>query len=160
MPDPGSCLAIEQWCGQNWPTLLRPVRARNYHLTLSFLGDITPQQLERMEEQLQSYSAPVIDISLDDTGFWPNNGILWLGSRAASPELTELAGFCTRVANRAGIKVSKKPYHAHLTLARNLTLPPPPPLVEPEFQLQCDRLLLLQSLFDKSGVRYVDIMSW
>jgi len=160
VPDPESCLAIEQWRAQNWPTLLRPVRARNYHITLSFLGDINPVQLERIQEYLHTYSAPMIDISLDDTGYWPDNGTLWLGPSDPPAALTAMSNLCIRTANRAGIKVRKKNFSPHLTLARKVTLPPAAPLQPPLFQLRCEQLLLLQSVFDKSGVRYLDIDHW
>lgn len=160
VPDPDSCLAIEHWRQQNWPTLLRPVRARNYHITLSFLGQINPAQLERMQEILDSYRPPVLDITLDDTGYWPDSNILWLGPKTPPSALSNLSAHCARTANRTGIRVNKKTYHPHLTLARQVTLPPAAPLIAPAFQLRCEHLLLLQSVFDKSGVRYLDVDEW
>ena len=160
VPDPDSCLAIEQWRAQNWPTLLRPVNARNYHITLSFLGEINPAQLERIQELLHTYSAPTIEISLDDTGYWPDSGILWLGPSDPPNALSAMASQCVRTANRAGIKVRKKNFQPHLTLARQVISPPAAPLQQPSFHLRCEQLLLLQSLFDKSGVRYIDIDHW
>lgn len=164
LPDPDCCLAIEHWCQQCWPTLTRPVKARNYHITLSFLGEITPAQLDGIAESLSQFTCPSMDIALNDSGFWPDSDVLWLAPASAPDALASLAKRCTSVANRNGIRVSKKPFYPHLTLARRVAAPPasppPPPLTIPDFTFRCDQLFLLQSVFDKSGVRYVDVAAW
>lgn len=164
LPDPECCLAIERWRQQCWPTLTRPVKPRNYHITLSFLGDITPVQFSGIQDTLNNYTCPPMEIALNDSGYWPDSDVLWLAPSSVPDALSALAHECTKTANRNNIRVSKKPFYPHVTIARRVSAPPalPPlsPLIDPDFIFRCDQLFLLQSVFDKSGIRYLDLATW
>ena len=86
--------------------------------------------------------------------------MLWLAPADVPDTLQLLADKCKRVANRAGIRVSQRRYQPHLTLARNNTLPPAMPLIDPDFEFKVDSIQLVRSLRERSGVRYSDLMSW
>ena len=159
-PDPETCLAIHAWRERSWHTLGRAVPAQNYHLTLAFLGNIDAQERQVLDEALDSLTIEPVRLQLDKTGYWSKNGILWLGSNKPSATVEALADDCRRAANKAGIRVSRKRFEPHLTLARNETLLPQAPLVEPDFTLQTSEILLYQSVFDNSGVRYLPLRAW
>ena len=61
---------------------LRYVSRENLHLTLKFLGEITPELLVEVEERLRGIRTATIEVSLAETGcFAPR--ILWVGLRGA-----------------------------------------------------------------------------
>lgn len=159
-PDPETCLAIHTWRERNWHTLGRAVPAQNYHMTMAFLGSIDARQRQVLDETMDSLSIAPLQMRLDKTGYWSKNGILWLGSSEPSASVKTLADECRRAANKAGIRVDRKRFEPHLTLARNETRLPQAPLEEPDFTLQTSEILLYQSVFDKSAVRYLPLRSW
>ena len=159
-PDAQTCVAIDKWVRLCWPALSKPVAVQNYHITLAFLGETSTDQLRFIEEALQDFQAPSFSLQLTETGYWSEPDVLWLAPVDVPETLQLLADKCKRVANRAGIRVSQRRYHPHLTLARKNTAPPAMPLIDPDFELKADSFQLVRSLRERSGVRYTDLMSW
>ena len=153
-PDPQTALAIEAWRQRCWSSLQRATPAQNYHLTLAFLGKPDARQRETVEMELANLRCHACSIELDEAGYWPGNGIVWLGSRQPNDALDALAGQCRRLANRAGIGVDKRPFTAHLTLARGQREPPPAPLLPPDFSIGATSIDLYESILDRQGARY------
>ncbi|MCX7148264.1 MAG: RNA 2',3'-cyclic phosphodiesterase, partial [Rhodocyclales bacterium] len=56
--------------------LLRPA---SLHLTLAFVGSVTPTQVEQLGGLAAGVCAEAFDLSIDRLGFWPQRGILWAG---------------------------------------------------------------------------------
>ncbi|WP_199154200.1 2'-5' RNA ligase family protein [Chromobacterium sp. ASV23] len=85
---PQACLATLQ----GWQRQLqrlgggRPLPARQLHLTLAFLGEVTPLQLQRAAD-CAAWAAPSLPdaITLDACGCWHDVG--WCGPRHPPPEL-------------------------------------------------------------------------
>ena len=69
----------------------RVMRPASLHLTLAFVGSVTPARLVRLEQIAAAVHADAFDLSLDRLGFWPQRGILWAGCRQ-SPPPPEAAG--------------------------------------------------------------------
>lgn len=159
-PDPDTCLAIHAWRERSWHTLGRAVPAQNYHMTMAFLGNISARQRQVLDETMDGLSIAPLQLRLDKTGYWSKNGILWLGSTDTSTAMETLASACRRAANKAGIRVDRKRFEPHLTLARNETLLPQAPLEPPDFMLQSHEVVLFQTVFDTSGVRYLPLRAW
>lgn len=151
---------IEKWRQQNWPLLERPINIGNFHLTMAFLGECSTQQLEQLQLTLENYRMPDIDFALDDLGYWPDSAVLWLGCKQSVVALEQVAELCTKTANKAGLRVSGRKFHPHLTLARGVKTPPAAPFFEPEFECTATSLLLQRSFRDRSGARYSTISSW
>jgi 2'-5' RNA ligase len=47
-PDVKTKLAIELWRNKAFPCFYAPVPAANFHITLAFLGQISPKQLDAL----------------------------------------------------------------------------------------------------------------
>jgi len=159
-PDAQTCLSINEWVRLCWPALERPVAVQNYHVTLAFLGDTSADQLRFIEEAFENHQAPAFSLNLTETGYWSESDALWLGPSEVPGTLQSLADKCKRVANKAGIRVSQRRYQPHLTLARKNTVPPSMPLIDPAFAFTAESFQLVQSLRERSGVRYTDLLSW
>lgn len=159
-PEPAVLLDIEQWRQQNWPLLEKPVPIANFHVTLAFLGQCSTDQLQHIEQQLTNYRMEEIAFRLDNVGYWPDTEILWLGSTRTLEAIDGLAQRCARIANKAGVRVSKRKFKPHLTLARRVKIPPTGALFTPEFDCVATELRLQRSFPDRNGVRYSVISSW
>jgi len=106
------------------PTLpgVRWVRPEGCHLTLRFLGDATPEQVERLQETLEGIAAasPVSDAAIRGLGVFPERGqprVLWLGL-TVDPSVRALQAACERVAVGAGFAPERRTFEPHLTIGR------------------------------------------
>lgn len=160
VPDMQTCIAIDKWCALCWPLLQRRVAVHNYHVTLAFLGDTTDSQLQIIDERLDVSGCPAFELTLNDLGYWPDSAVLWLAPKQVCTEISALAQVGKRVANRAGLKVSRRNYQPHLTLARKAQSVPSAPLLDPDFQFIVSSVQLYQSILDRDGVRYRELRSW
>ena len=155
IPDANSALQIEQWRRENWPLLEKPVPAANLHITLSFLGDINEHQAEQLCQLMQDAPSVEYQLTLDDIGYWDNSQVLFLAPHKPDPVLTRLASRCAQAAARTGIKVSKKRWQPHMTLARRVSLPPATALRAPDFNVSFDGFSLQQSILAQPHARYL-----
>ncbi len=160
VPPPETLLRIEAWRRQNWPTLARAVKPASYHLTLAFLGDIDAPQQEQLCDLLASLDADSFALTLDDTGYFAGTQILWIGPGELPEAAERLATRCRQLAGRAGIRTEKRPWRAHLTLARRVSPPPPPPMIAPCFPIAFDRFGLYESILASGGARYRLLQDW
>lgn len=159
-PPPDSLLAIEAWRQQNWPGLTRAVKPANYHLTLAFLGDVDVERQDRLGDFLSSVDTGTFSLTLDDTGYFDDTRILQIAPRQVPDAALRLAARCRQLAGRAGIRTDKRPWRAHLTLARRVPSPPPPPFVSPLFTMDIDRFGLYESILAADGARYRLLRDW
>lgn len=98
------------------------VEETNFHLTLQFLGDISPEQVEAVKGCLAKAAAGVSRFSLEvhGVGRFPGRGrprILWAGLREGRTELTHLASRVNDALEPLGL-VPDKPFASHITLGR------------------------------------------
>ena len=101
---------------------IRFVRPEGIHLTLRFLGQTTPEQVERLGPGLAAAAAacPPGEAHVKGLGTFPEGGrprVLWLGLEMP-PSFFELQKACERAARSAGFEREDRPFRAHLTLGR------------------------------------------
>ena len=99
----------------------RLMRPAALHLTLAFVGSVTPAQLATLEAIAAGIHIEAFDLSLDRLGFWPQQGILWAGCRQSPPPLRQLAEALVAALRDAGFAIdhrSGKDLVPHVTLAR------------------------------------------
>ena len=183
-PDADAALAIDDWRARHWPVAGRDVPPQNLHLTLCFLGDVDEGRLERLARALDEGVArsrgtdgaersadpsvpPVasdapsgLDVELDEPGWRADSGVTWLAPSAPPAALLALGKRMRGVAGRAGIRVDKRLFRPHVTLARRVDHPPPAPLSTPCLRCRFERVELYESIFDPRGVRYRELAAW
>ena len=103
-------------------SLVRWVPAHNMHLTLKFLGDVSPNNVEFLVQMLRNEAAPVpaFDIHLAGLGAFPNlrrPRVIYVGIQAPAA-LDALQRGIEAAARRLGYEVEERPFSAHLTLGR------------------------------------------
>jgi 2'-5' RNA ligase len=103
-------------------SLVRWVPPQNMHLTLKFLGDVSPNSLEFIRQMLrtEAENVPCFDLHLAGLGAFPNlkrPRVLYVGIQAPAA-LDTLARGIESASRRLGYEAEERPFSAHLTLGR------------------------------------------
>lgn len=99
---------------------------QGFHLTLSFLGEVSAHQQRIVREVAESVVVPPFKVELDAVGIFPQRGqprVLWAGVKP-SPELQQLHRILQAELRREGFTFEKRKYRPHVTLARLDSGPP------------------------------------
>lgn len=164
--EPDQCTAVQigNWRDRQCPPVGRAVPLANLHVTLSFLGEVSPQRLERLCASVDSTMGkrPALagTLWLDEIGFWTKPGILWLGPGAWPDSLSHLAARLARLGSAQGSRLSRTSFRPHITLFRGCTSAPPAPAESPSIEMQYSDFALFESRQGREGVRYQAIQRW
>jgi 2'-5' RNA ligase len=149
----------------------RWVRLEGAHITLKFIGEVSPEKLETIRQALASLPAfPLIHVRFAGLGFFPNARrprVFWTGVHA-DPQLVELAAAIEKSLERLGIPAEKREFHPHLTLARFESPRGTEALCaaiegseSPEFGSETFReFYLYQSVLKRSGAEYTRLVTY
>ncbi|MGH3794294.1 MAG: RNA 2',3'-cyclic phosphodiesterase [Pseudonocardiaceae bacterium] len=103
---------------------LRWTRPEQWHLTLTFLGEVSDRVVAELTNRLGRAAArhPPLSLSFGGGGRFGHR-VLWTGIRADPAQghrnaLRRLAESVQAAARRSGVPVEQRPYRPHLTLAR------------------------------------------
>ena len=100
-------------------------RRENYHLTLVFLGEMTPTQASAAKTVLHTQVFTAFELNFGAPGrFRKGNRDIWWMGIAQSGELARLHDALFTALTQAGFKLESRPYRPHLTLAREVKTPP------------------------------------
>ncbi len=108
--------ALEATCrGARW------ARVAGMHVTLRFIGEVTPEKVEKIQSQLATVRSPSdVEMNFRGVGFFPNERhprVFWAGIEA-TPNLSGLAADIERRMETLGIPGEPRAFKPHLTLAR------------------------------------------
>ena len=138
----------------------RRVPAENLHITLAFLGSIAAHRLECVLDAAGGIATEEFSVTLDRVGHWPRPQILWFGPEHAPPAMAALAEALWSALERCHVERERRPFSAHLTLARKVRRVPvaadavrPVPWVVRDFAL-------VESVTHAQGARYLVRQSW
>lgn len=96
-------------------------RKGNWHLTLSFLGEVSEELLDRVQKRLETVTRPSFELQAGGAGFFPPGKtprVVWIGLSSGALACKELAEDIEQALEPLGFPLSKKEFRAHLTLAR------------------------------------------
>jgi RNA 2',3'-cyclic 3'-phosphodiesterase len=102
--------------------LIRWVAPQNVHLTLKFLGDVSPASLKKLAESLKTevVNHETFNLTVGGFGTFPNPRrarIIWIGL-ITPPGLTALLHCVETVAEKLGYSSENRPFSPHLTIGR------------------------------------------
>jgi 2'-5' RNA ligase len=136
------------------------VKPDNLHITLAFLGNVDAERLPEVGRIAAMAAGPGFTLVLDRVEFWPRNGIVCLAPSRTPQELVNLADCLAGRLGEAGFAMERRPYRAHLTLARKgrseqslIVLPKP-------VEWRIGSFNLVESLPDKEGAVYILREAW
>jgi 2'-5' RNA ligase len=124
----------------------RPTHPRDLHVTLVFLGTVEEGRRCCVQAVADSIRARPFELRIDRFGFWSRPRILWCGPGETPQVLTDLVADLQRGLEGCGFSPERRPYAAHLTLARKARRVPLPEPASPvnwpvrEFALAASRL--------------------
>ncbi|MGE4550442.1 MAG: RNA 2',3'-cyclic phosphodiesterase [Opitutales bacterium] len=99
-------------------THLRHTSRENLHLTLKFLGEISPELLEKARERLRTVRASLLEVALGAAGSFPPN-VLWLRLEGADNLQQQVD------AALAPLFEPERRFMGHVTIARTKGIPKP-----------------------------------
>ncbi len=137
----------------------KPVAAENLHITLLFLGSVTAQTRICAEKIAEGIAGHPFELRLDQIGFWPQSGILWLGAREAPESLAALVRDLHLGIAGCGIDLDARPFKPHVTLMRKaLVVRRERPLVAVAWRV--DDFALVKSKTTRDGSHYQVLTRW
>lgn len=152
---------VNTWRSRNLDTLdhKRPVPTDNYHVTLVFIGTVTPEQLPLLIEEIKTVKADSFKLTIDKTDYWPQPKVLHLVPTIIPPKLIDLQRKVNKATERAGLPCETRPYRPHLTLYRKITPGEFEQLEEdgmpePHTSIDIEQFGIYESVSDADGVHY------
>ncbi len=88
-----------------------------WHITLQFLGNSTPDQLQQLIPRLHAIQAPAIPVRLGSLNLFDRAGVFF-ADVVVSPQLLALQQTIVAATTPCGFVPEPRPYHPHITLAR------------------------------------------
>jgi len=100
---------------------LKPVSRENIHITLRFLGELPPNLIEKIKEELSKVSYSPFNVEFRGTGVFPNLrhiNVVWVGIHRGAEELTRIFSQLEPKLRTLGVKPDNRGFSPHLTVAR------------------------------------------
>lgn len=130
--------------GWDWPPSARRTRQERLHVTLHFIGDVTPARVPELRQALQ-VDRTAGELTLDRPAVWPG-GIAVLQAQSIPPEMAALHTDLGRALQALDLPVESRPWRPHVTLARKAFGAHPPIACEPVRWRGAAGYLLVRSL--------------
>ena len=151
----------------------RWIPSANYHLTLKFLGETDEEIIPDLGHAGRAAARSIVPftIAFGPFGGFPSLGrprVIFFGIESGMPELRELAAKLEGDLRRLGFSKERRPFKAHLTLAR-IKRPLPPHLRERLGSIQplpsdarqvVDHFVLMRSHLGREGATYEELGSY
>ena len=156
-------------------------RPENFHLTLAFLGETPEEKLEILSQIIEEIQSPAFDIVFNRTGCFTHSRkeLWWIGAEPEEdcaskmlcpcgarrggpdspgiPHLKAIHGQLIDRLEKEGFSVDKRPFNAHITLAREIKHTSPMVIDCPEITVRVDRISLMKSENFKGALTYTEL---
>jgi len=100
---------------------LKLVAPQNIHMTIRFLGDITPNAVERVFEEMQKVQFAPFDVRISGLGVFPDlryPRVVWAGIAEGAEKLRNVFSQLEPRLRGLGFTPDPKGFSPHLTIAR------------------------------------------
>ena len=145
---------------------IRWVTIKQFHITLRFIGEQTPEIIDQVRTALQDVHFDPFEIELSYAGGFPNLNSpksIWLSGNQGKQELIDLAKKVNKAIDDAtGLEAETRAFKPHLTLARSDGRPLPQELMAalknaPKLIWACTSFDLMRSKLTPQGAVYSKI---
>ena len=96
---------------------LRWTAPESWHITLQFLGNAIPEQLDCLKARLIGVCASPVPVKLGALGCFDRAGVFF-ADVTVTPELAALERSVVAATGPCGFAAETRPFHPHITLAR------------------------------------------
>lgn len=100
---------------------LKLVKPENIHVTMRFLGNITPPMVDSVHEAMQKISFSQFDVAIRGLGAFPKlqyARVIWAGIRSGAEQLSNVFDQLDPRLRELGFRPDSKGFSPHLTIAR------------------------------------------
>jgi len=100
---------------------LKLVKPENIHVTMRFLGNITPPMVDSIYEAMQKVSFSLFEVEIRGLGAFPKlqyARVIWAGIRKGAEQLSNISDRLEPKLRELGFRPDPKGFSAHLTIAR------------------------------------------
>jgi 2'-5' RNA ligase len=100
---------------------LKLVEPKNIHVTMRFLGDISPSSVDSIYEEMKKVAFKPFDIELKGLGAFPTlkyARVVWVGIQKGAHELESVFDQLEPCLQTLGFRPDPKGFSPHLTIAR------------------------------------------
>lgn len=120
---------------RNGPAKIKWVAPANIHLTLAFLGDVSPDRIEAIEDAMQTAVEGISPTRFTVRGAGSFGSkrtprVIWVGLHEQTPVLESLYNALHGELETLGLALDPRPFSPHITLGRVRSAPNPGPLVD------------------------------
>ncbi|MCP4667283.1 MAG: RNA 2',3'-cyclic phosphodiesterase [Deltaproteobacteria bacterium] len=157
-----------------FPIDVRWVKVNNIHLTMVFMGNIHPENLKGIGENVERvcHRYGPFDISLKGAGVFANRRnprVLWVGLKGALERMSHFKGALHKHLRPFGVKVEKRSFRPHLTLGRFPKGARPGPALDELLTKYEDlgspvcslgQLVMFRSDLKPGGAEYTNLKAW
>ena len=159
-PDPAVRAALALAAAQVPPGVSRVhrVKPERYHLTLAFLGDLEPLQIEAAAQAGDALAADGFCLSLDRMGHFFGPNVVWIGPAELPRGLVQLKASLDRELLRFGLPVAGGGFVPHVTCLRGMREAPDAPPVRIEWQVR--DFVLVRTVRRKGTPEYKVVRRW
>jgi len=137
----------------------RRIPADKLHLTLAFAGSVNDEVSRCLEAQADAMLLSPFQLTIDHLGYWHRKRLLWMGPRHIPDGLWALVQALRDAFDVCGLPVERRPYQAHMTLARKFSASLPP-AEAPAIDWDVGSFCLVQSVNTDNGVSYRVLRCW
>ena len=146
------------------------VNPENIHITLKFLGYVTPENIKKIEKLLDGLARPFAPFSItaEGIGAFPKllyPRVIWVGIKDTSGKIKEIAEKLDDALLKLGFEKESREFTAHLTLGRVRSLKNKEKLKELieknpfscDIDIQVGKVVLFKSTLTQSGSIYTKL---
>jgi len=137
----------------------RAMRRDTLHLTLAFIGDVSPERLAELLHVGACTGAAAFTLPIDRLGGWRHNRIVWAGAEVCPAPLVDLVARLGAGLAAAGFPVERRAFAAHVTLLRNTRAQPAQSPIAP-IDWKVGGFGLFESQLSSEGAHYRPVREW
>ncbi len=137
----------------------RPQAPGQWHVTLVFLGSVPEDRLAAVHAAAADVRAAPFELVFDAVEYWRRPAVSCLVAGQSPPALEALVAQLRAGLTARGFAIERRPFRAHLTLARKLTCPPSAGPCEP-LLWPAAGFALVESVTERSASRYQPLGQW
>jgi 2'-5' RNA ligase len=100
---------------------LKLVKPDNIHITVRFLGNITPPMVEKVFEEMKKVQFTPFDVKIQGTGVFPHMRyprVVWVGITEGADQMRSIFSQLEPRLRKLGFAPDSKGFSPHLTIAR------------------------------------------
>ena len=137
----------------------RPLHPLDLHITLAFLGQVSPDQLPCVLAAAEQVHAAAHTLTLTRQGWWRGPRVAWCAPEETPPAMLELVDQLWNGLAGCGFEREARPFKAHVTLLRKARSIETAPLASP-IQWELKDFALVASLSGPGAPRYKVLQRW